>query len=316
MFTPTAFKIYGFQFKSWKRLSSLSHMVWCSSGVFQVLERTKPTKSPWFKSRKDSGTSVERGFPVKSSVQAARVLFFFCWKTALQMSWTGWVYECGIPSLCSEVFSYIFGLVDVGCRERSGILLRSPDRKKPDRLPAKQSARSARIPDRKQMRYYQGLVDWLVLLLIGCLVLLLIGCLVVLLIGYRPIANMAAVSWERGCLVATVGMGRFAHVSFARCGRGDGIFVLISLFWALKMLGDYLGGTFELRRMVDIVLWREQCAKRWRLRSRSVMRFRTLRADKPDFLRLLHRTTCFLSTTIWVHNMCLLSNGVGKFFTP
>ena len=44
--------------------------------------------------------------------------------------------------------------VDVRCRERSGILLRSPDRKKPDRLAANQSARFARIPDRKKIKYY------------------------------------------------------------------------------------------------------------------------------------------------------------------
>ena len=37
------------------------------------------------------------------------------------------------------------------CREQSGILLRGPDRKKPDRLAANQSARFARIPDRKKI---------------------------------------------------------------------------------------------------------------------------------------------------------------------
>ena len=41
--------------------------------------------------------------------------------------------------------------VDVRCRERSGILLRGSDRKKLDRLAANQSARFARIPDRKKI---------------------------------------------------------------------------------------------------------------------------------------------------------------------
>ena len=39
----------------------------------------------------------------------------------------------------------------IWCRERSGILLRGPDRKKPDRLAANQSARFARILDRKKI---------------------------------------------------------------------------------------------------------------------------------------------------------------------
>ena len=39
------------------------------------------------------------------------------------------------------------------CRERSGILLRGPDLKKPDRLAANQSARFVRIPDRKINKY-------------------------------------------------------------------------------------------------------------------------------------------------------------------
>ena len=36
--------------------------------------------------------------------------WFVYWKTALQMSWTGWMYECGICSSCSEVFSFVFRL--------------------------------------------------------------------------------------------------------------------------------------------------------------------------------------------------------------
>ena len=36
--------------------------------------------------------------------------------------------------------------------ERSGILLRGPDRKKPDRLAANQSTRFARIPDHKKIK--------------------------------------------------------------------------------------------------------------------------------------------------------------------
>ena len=49
------------------------------------------------------------------------------------------------------MFSHAFSdFVDVRCREQSGILLRGPDRKKPDRLAANQSARFARIPDRKK----------------------------------------------------------------------------------------------------------------------------------------------------------------------
>ena len=57
-------------------------------------------------------------------------------------------------------FSRAFSdFVDVRCRERSGILLsgpesRGPDRKKPDRLAANQSARFARIPDRKKSKGY------------------------------------------------------------------------------------------------------------------------------------------------------------------
>ena len=49
-------------------------------------------------------------------------------------------------------FSHTFSVfVDVRCREQSGILLRGPDRKKPDRLAASQSVRFARIPDRQKI---------------------------------------------------------------------------------------------------------------------------------------------------------------------
>ena len=95
--------------KSWKRLSSsLSHMVWCSSGIFQVLEQTKQTKSPWFKSRKD------------------------------------FVYVCGAGFSCQKFRTNSSSL------ERSGILLRGPDREKPDRQQPIR-ARFARIPDRQKI---------------------------------------------------------------------------------------------------------------------------------------------------------------------
>ena len=50
------------------------------------------------------------------------------------------------------MFSHAFSdFVDVCCHKRSGILLRGPDCKKPDRLAANQSARFARILDRKKI---------------------------------------------------------------------------------------------------------------------------------------------------------------------
>ena len=48
---------------------------------------------------------------------------------------------------------------DVRCRERSGILLRGPVPKKPDRLAANQSARFARIPDRKKLNMHISFVQ-------------------------------------------------------------------------------------------------------------------------------------------------------------
>ena len=50
------------------------------------------------------------------------------------------------------MFSRAFSdFVGVRCRERSGILLSGPGRKKPDRLAANQSALIARIPDRQKI---------------------------------------------------------------------------------------------------------------------------------------------------------------------
>ena len=152
--------------KSWKRLSSLSHMVWCSSGIFQVLERTKQTKSPWFKSRKDS-VGGGAGFPCQKFRTNSSSLDLFTEKL---------LYRCHEPVECMNVefarhvvkFSHTFSdFVDVRCRERSGILaersgilLRGPDRKEPDRLAANQSARFAGIPDRKKIKLNNLIKYW------------------------------------------------------------------------------------------------------------------------------------------------------------
>ena len=94
---------------------------------------------------------MERGFPVKSSVQTARVLIcllkncFTDVMNRLNVEFTRHAGKFSHTLTCSD-------FVDVRCRERSGILLRGPDRKKPDRLAANQSARFARIPDRQKIK--------------------------------------------------------------------------------------------------------------------------------------------------------------------
>ena len=122
---------------------------------FPSLGANKANEKSMIKSRKIRFTSVERGFPVKSSVRTARVFFFFFTEKLL--------YRCHERVECMNVefarramkFSHTSsGFVDVRCRERSGILLRGPDRKKPDRLAANQSARFPRIPDRKNIKYF------------------------------------------------------------------------------------------------------------------------------------------------------------------
>ena len=81
--------------KSWKRLSSLSHMVWCSSAIFQVLERTKQTKSPWFKSRKDSVyVGGAAGFPCQNFCTNSSSLDLFTEKL---------LYRCHDPVECMNV---------------------------------------------------------------------------------------------------------------------------------------------------------------------------------------------------------------------
>ena len=80
--------------KSWKRLSSLSHMVWCSSGIFQVLERTKQTNSPWLKSRKDSVYVGGAGFPCQKFCTNSSSLDLFTEKL---------LYRCHEPVECMNV---------------------------------------------------------------------------------------------------------------------------------------------------------------------------------------------------------------------
>ena len=95
--SSTEFQLYGFQ-----RNLERDWALWAT--WFDV--RVEFSKS-WSKQTKrkvhDSNlekilfTLVGRGFPVKSSVWTARVGSLVYWKTALQMSWTGWMYECRIP---------------------------------------------------------------------------------------------------------------------------------------------------------------------------------------------------------------------------
>ena len=99
-------------------------------------------------------TSVKRGFPVKSSLQTVLVLICL-----LKNRWHEPV-ECMNVEFARHAvkFSHTFSdFVDVRCRERAGILLSGSESfwevrivKKPDRLAANQSARFARIPDRKK----------------------------------------------------------------------------------------------------------------------------------------------------------------------
>ena len=73
-----------------------------------------------------------------SGVSLAKVLYekLLHWKTALQVSWTSWMYECGIHSSCSKgFFSYIFSFcwccVSRAVRnpaERSGSKVNGPAR--------------------------------------------------------------------------------------------------------------------------------------------------------------------------------------------
>ena len=101
--------------------------------------------------RKDSVYVGEAGFPCQKFCTNSSSLDLFTEKL---------LYRCHEPVECMNVefsryavrFSRAFSdFVDVRCRERCGILLRGPDRKKPDRLAANQSARFARIPDRQKI---------------------------------------------------------------------------------------------------------------------------------------------------------------------
>ena len=118
---------------------------------FPSLMANKANESPWFKSRKDYVYVGGAGFPCQKFCTNSSSLNWFTEKL---------LYRCHEPVECMNVefarhavkFSYTFSdFVDLRCRERSGILLRGPDRKKTDRLAANQSTRFTRIPDRKKI---------------------------------------------------------------------------------------------------------------------------------------------------------------------